>query len=207
LKKLPEVRIASARAAAALALGLLLAGPAAADMEKARTIAATVCVTCHGADGNSTVPNFPKLAGQQADYLVRQLNAFITGRRPSDVMVPIVTALDPGDFKALGNYFAAQKPTSETVLDKEAAERGRKLYFEGDEERGIPACSGCHMDDAGGNKRFPRLAGQHREYVIAELTNFKSAARSKGIGRVMREVAALLKDDEIKAVAEFLAGL
>ncbi|OHC62972.1 MAG: hypothetical protein A2045_15775 [Rhodocyclales bacterium GWA2_65_20] len=189
-------------------MGLLVAGPACGDdMEKARTIAATVCVKCHGADGNSTDPAYPKLAGHHPNYIVGQLNEFIAGRRKSDIMVPIVTALDPGDFKALGAYFGAQKPTSGTVLDKKAAEEGKRLYLDGNEEKGIPACAGCHQEDAGGTKRFPRLAGQHREYLIREMGNFKNEIRMTKTGRFMREVAKRMTDQEIKAVAEFLAGL
>lgn len=192
----------------AAALGFLVAGPACGDdMQKGKTIAATVCVTCHGADGNSTNPAFPKLAGHHPDYIVRQLKEFIAGRRKSDIMVPVVTAIDPGDFDALGAYFGAQKPTPGVVHDEKAAAAGKKLYFDGDEERGIPACSGCHKDDAAGNKRFPRLAGQHREYLITEMINFRTGIRNPETGRVMLEVAKRLTDDEIKAVAEFLAGL
>jgi len=189
-------------------LGLLAATPARADdMEKAKTIAASICVACHGVDGNSVIPNFPKLAGHHPDYIVRQLKEFIAGRRKSDIMVPIVTMVDPNDFKALGDYYGAQKPTPGTVTDAKAAERGKKLYMDGDEDRGVPACSGCHKDDASGNKRFPRLAGQHKEYLITEMNNFKTGVRNSETGRVMREVAKRMSDEEIGAVAEFLTGM
>lgn len=190
------------------ALGFLVAGPAFGDdMERAKTIATTVCQACHGADGNSVAPNFPKLAGNHAEYLTRQLSEFIAGRRPSDIMVPIVTTLDPVDFNALGEYFGAQKPSPGVPGDPAAMERGKKLYADGDEDRALPACSGCHKDDASGNKRFPRLAGQYREYLIAEMTKFKDGSRNTSGGRVMREVAKRMSDDEIAVVAEYLAGL
>jgi len=191
----------------ALLLGLLLSGAAwADDAEKAKTIVANTCATCHGMDGNSTAPNFPKLAGRHPEYLVRELKEFISGKRKSAIMAPVAAALDPDDLKALGAYFGAQKPTSGQVLDPQAAANGKKLYQDGNEEKGVPACAGCHETDGSGNKRFPRLAGQHREYLIEQMFNFKKDVRNDNASRLMREVAKLLSDDEIKAVAEFLTG-
>lgn len=184
----------------------LVAGPAFADdAEKARTIVATVCAACHGMDGNSTVPTFPKLAGRHPEYIVRELNEFISGRRKSDIMAPIIAVLDPDDFKPLGAYFGSQKPTPGTVLDPKAAAEGKKLYLDGNEQTGVPACGGCHGPDAQGGKRFPRLAGQHQEYLIQQLYNFRTNVRNTT--RIMREVSARMTDDEIKAVAEYLTGL
>ena len=192
----------------AFMLVLALAGTASADeAERAKTIVASVCSACHGMDGNSTIPNYPKLAGRHPDYLVREMKEFISGARKSDIMSPILATLDPDDFKALGAYFGAQKPTSGQVLDRKAAEIGRKLYLDGNEEKGVPACAGCHDADGSGNKRFPRLAGQHREYLIEQMQNFKNDVRNHAAARLMREVAKRLSDDEIKAVAEFLAAL
>lgn len=154
-------------------LGLLLSGSALAeDTEKAKGIVANICSACHGMDGNSTVPTYPKLAGRHPEYLVRELKVFISGKRKSEIMAPIAATLDPDDLNALGAYFGAQKPTSGQVLDQKAAEIGKKLYLDGDETRGVPACAGCHESDGSGNSRFPRLAGQHREYLIAQMYNF-----------------------------------
>jgi cytochrome c553 len=193
---------------AAAMLGIVFSASALADdAEKAKTIVAGVCSACHGMDGNSTLPNYPKLAGRHPEYLVREMKEFISGTRKSDIMSPILATLDPDDFKALGAYFGAQKPTSGQVLDPKAAAIGRKLYLDGDEDKGVPACAGCHDADGSGNKRFPRLAGQHREYLIEQMHNFKNDVRNYAAARLMREVAKRLSDDEIKAVAEFLAGL
>jgi cytochrome c553 len=193
---------------AVIMLGLALGATAwADDAEKAKAIVTKVCAGCHGMDGNSTAPNFPKLAGRHPEYLVRELKEFSSGKRKSEIMVPIATALDSDDFKALGAYFGSQKPTSGTVLDPAAAASGKKLYADGNEAKGIPACGGCHEMDGSGNKRFPRLAGQHREYLIEQMYNFKKDVRNDASSRLMREVAKLLSDDEIKAVAEFLTGL
>jgi len=204
-KRRPRLRRAQCWLAAAL--GFALVAPACADAEKAKAIVANICAACHGIDGNSTIPTFPKLAGRHPDYIVRELKEFVGGKRKSDIMAPICAALDPDDFKSLGAYFGAQKPTSGTVLDKKAAEIGEKLYQDGDEVRGVPACGGCHNPDGSGNKRFPRLAGQHREYLIEQMVNFQKDIRNYESARLMREVAKRLTDDEIKAVAEYLTGL
>jgi cytochrome c553 len=193
---------------AAALLGILLSGPAlSGDAEKAKNIVTEVCSACHGMDGNSTVPTFPKLAGRHPEYLVRELKQFVSGYRKSEIMVPIATALDPDDFKALGEYFGAQKPGSNPVLDQAAAAIGRKLYLDGDEQKGLPSCAGCHSSDGVGRSRFPRLAGQHKEYLIEQMYNFKNDVRNYGAARFMREVTKRMSDDEIKSVAEFLSGL
>ena len=194
----------------ATVIGLLLAGPAlAGDMEKAKTIVTNVCSACHGMDGNSIIPTFPKLAGRHPEYLVRELKVFISGKRKSELMAPVVANRDPDDLEALGEYFGAQKPASGKVLDQKAAEIGKKLYQDGDEERAVPACAGCHEVDGSGNKRFPRLAGQHKEYLITQMANFKfrKELRDYNSARLMREVALRLSDDEIVAVAEYVNGL
>ena len=192
----------------AFMLGLVISGAAwADDAQRAKTIVAEICAGCHGLDGNSSVPNFPKLAGRHPEYLVRELKQFTSGKRKSAIMAPIAAALDPDDFKALGIYFGAQKPTSGTVLDPEAAASGKKIFLDGNEEKGLPACAGCHESDGTGGKMFPRLAGQHREYLIEQMLNFKKDVRNDNSSRLMREVAKLMSDDEIKAVAEFLTGL
>ena len=189
-----------------LASTLLLSGPVSGDSaDKAKSIVAANCAACHGMDGNSVVPTFPKLAGRHPEYIARELNEFITGKRKSDIMAPITAALDPEDFKLLGAYFGSQKPSRGTVLDPKAAEEGRKFYFEGNEQSGVPACEGCHGTDAQGGKRFPRLAGQHRDYLIEQIYNFRTNARIAT--RIMREVSNRMTDAEIKAVAEYLTGL
>lgn len=188
-------------------LVLLVGGPALADdADKAKTIVTNLCSACHGLDGNSADPKFPKLAGRHPDYLVNELKQFIAGTRKSDIMVPIASTLDPKDLKALGDYFGAQKPTRGQVQDAKAAAVGGKLYQDGNEEKGIPSCAGCHNPDGSGNKRFPRLAGQHREYLIEQMHNFRTDVRDYSTARLMREVAKLMSEDEINAVADYLNG-
>lgn len=122
-------------------------------------------------------------------------------------MTPICGTFEPQDMKALGVYFASQNPTSEKVLDPAAAELGRKIYMEGNEDSAYPACAGCHVEDGSGNKRFPRLAGQHREYLIEQMMLFKKNVRTNDASRFMREVAKRMTDEEIRAVSEYLTGL
>lgn len=184
-----------------------LAAPAHAQKADVKTIITTVCAGCHGADGNSPAPTFPKLAGLNSEYVVRELKNFKSSDRRSDVMSPIVATLDSDDFKAFGDYFAAQKRVPGKVVDIAAANAGAKLYRDGDEQRGVPSCGGCHGSEAEGTKRFPRLAGQHREYLIEQLKSFRSGKRDYAAARSMREVAKRMTDDDIKATAEYLQGL
>jgi cytochrome c553 len=183
----------------------MAATPALAD--DVATLVTTVCNACHMPDGNSVVPMFPKLAGQQAEYLEKQLADYITGKRPNDVMAPVIAQIKPGDIKGLAAFYAGQKPAPGTVNDAALAEAGRKLYEDGNEESGVPACVGCHQPAGEGNPRYPRLAGQHQAYTSLEMQDFKTGVRANDKGKVMRAVADRMTEAEIYAVAEYLAGL
>lgn len=193
---------------AALAVGLaaaLAATPVVAGDVTA--IATTVCFACHGENGNSITPIFPKLAGQQRAYIAKQLKEFASGKRANDIMVPIIQELSDADLAGLGAWFSEQKPAPGKVEDAELATVGKRLFHEGNVSTGLPACAGCHQDDARGNERFPRLAGQHQAYAIAQMNNFKNGTRTNDRGRVMRAVAERMSADEMEAVAEYIAGL
>lgn len=207
VKKALRERPAGGFACVGAALLVLLGGPGHVLAADVKTIIATVCAACHGPDGNSPEPAFPKLAGLNAEYVVRELKNFKAGDRHSEVMAPIIASLDPDDFKAFGAYFSAQKRVPGKVRDPAAADAGAKLYRDGDEQRGIPSCGGCHGSEAEGGKRFPRLAGQHREYLIEQMKNFRSGKRDYAAARSMREVAKRMSDDDINATAEYLQGL
>lgn len=188
-------------------LGFLWAGAAIAqEPEKVLPIVAQVCSGCHGLDGNSVIPTIPKLAGRHPDYLTRQLADFISGKRKSEVMGAIAPTIDPGDLKAIAAYYGKQKPTSEKVSDPAAAAIGEKIFLDGDEERGVPACTGCHEQDGSGGKRFPRLAGQHRQYLVEQMLKFKNDVHNYPGARFMREVAKRMTENEIKAVAEYMSA-
>ncbi len=188
--------------AAALAL---LAGSAAA--EDAKTIAGTVCVACHGDNGNSVVPIFPKIAGLSEEYIVKQLRDFMSGRRKSDFMAPIVSQLKPEDIAPLAAYYSSQKRTSGVPDDKNAIGLGKLVFLDGNEDTGVPACIGCHQPQGAGRNVFPRIGGQHVLYVTQQLKNFAAGDRANDTSRYMRVTAKRMSDEEIQSVAEYLVGL
>jgi len=169
------------------------------------TLVSTVCSSCHMSDGNSAVPLFPKLAGQHREYLARELEDMLDGKRRNDTMAPILSQFRKADIPGLADYYASQSPAPGTVHDATLLEAGRRIYEEGNEESGVPSCSGCHEDDGSGSERFPRLAGQNQEYVVQELRRFRSGSRTNV--KYMNAVSKRLTDAEIVAVAEYLASL
>ena len=168
-------------------------------------VAATVCAACHGVDGNSTDPTYPKLAGMDQEYLLRQLKAFAGGKRRDDTMTGIVANLDPGDFAGLAGYYGQKKPQPGKVRDAGLAAKGKVTYDDGNTDSGVPACAGCHQPDGRGNARFPRLAGQHQAYVLKQLGEYKSGRRATD--PLMTTVGKRLTADEAAALAEYIAGL
>jgi len=186
-----------------LCLSAPLAGAAhAADPEE---IARTVCAACHGVDGNSADPKIPKLAGMDQEYLLRQLRAFASGKRRDEAMSGIIAGIDQKLFARLAAYYGKQQPLPGKVSDPQLAARGKVLYEDGNTESGVPACAGCHQPDGKGNARFPRVAGQHQAYSLKQLMDYKSGRRATD--PLMTTVAKRLKDDEIKALVEYMAGL
>lgn len=190
--------------AAACAAATMVQAPAAAEPPAA---VQTLCSACHGVDGNSTVANFPRLAGLQSQYLEKQLDDYIAGRRKSDVMGPVIASLNKADVPALAAWYAAQKPAAGTPGDAKLVPAGRVLYDDGNTATGVPSCSGCHQDNGVGNERYPRLAGQHAVYTREQMLQFKKGTRTNDKARVMRAVAERLSEQEIAAVSEYLAGL
>lgn len=188
-----------------LLLGWAWAGNAAA--QDAKTIAASVCAACHGEDGNSAIPMFPKIAGLQETYIVKQLKDFQSGRRKSDIMGPVVAALKPEDFLALGTYFSSKKLKPGEAADKKLVGVGKMLYFDGNEESGVPACVGCHQQQGAGHLIYPRIGGQHVQYLTQQLKNFASGERSNDANRFMRVLTKRMTEEEVDAVAAYLADL
>ena len=186
---------------------LVFSPPAWAQGPGAVTV--TACTACHGSGtgATQTAPNFPKLDGQHAAYLDKQLREYKSGKRKSAIMAPIITALKTQQIPEMAKHFAGQTPTRAAPPNTQLAAAGKVLYEEGNRARGVPGCVGCHLPDGAGHERYPRLAGQPDAYIVQQLADFKSGARSNDRAHVMRAVAARLTDDEIKAVAEYLAGL
>lgn len=188
---------------------LVLAAPlaaTAADLKRAEEIVAGKCFICHGAEGESSSPVFPRLAGQHADYVARQLTDYKTGRRKSSAMQPMVEDLSPADFVALGRFFETRPVHQHAVDDPELAQVGRYVYLRGNPYSGVPACSTCHGAAGQGTATLPRLAGQHAQYTERQLKAFGQRERTND-NAVMHTVAARLTELEAKAVAAYLSGL
>lgn len=192
-----------------LAAGILVAafsaGVAAADRAPEQIVAER-CRNCHGPEGRSSNPDFPKLAGQNADYLTRQLANFKTGVRTSELMQQEVARLTGGEMRALALYFSAKEIEPEPIADRARAEAGRKLYFSGDAENGVTACVSCHGPEGRGAMYLPRIAGQHARYLVAQLHAFRNQSRVAP-DMVMHSVIQNVSDAGIDAVAQFLSGM
>lgn len=169
-----------------------------------------VCAACHGVDGNGGQPlltEYPKLAGLQVDYLRKQLRDYQSGKRKNPVMAPMAANLTPEQVDEVAAYFAAQPGKPNSVANPGLLELGRKIYLDGNVDSGVPACAGCHMPDATGTSRYPRLAAQHAPYAYGELKKFLNGGRDNDRGLVMQSVALRMTDEEMKAVAEYIASL
>jgi cytochrome c553 len=204
-----------------MALALYLVLPVAAaeavakpDLAHAKQIVDTVCAACHGADGNSAASANPNLAGQGATYITRQLQQFKSGVRVNPVMAAMAASLTPDDMVALGIYFSQQKPKGGTAKDPALVKSGQSLYRGGMIATGLPACSSCHSPDGAGiPKNYPRLAGQFADYTYAQLKAFKLGDRGADKegrdpqGGIMGAVAQKMSDEQMKALADYTAGL
>lgn len=193
--------------AALVVLGAVGTVQAAGDAAAGQTKAAT-CAGCHGADGNSFVPTFPKLAGQHDSYTAKQLADFKSGARKDPIMTGMAAPLSEQDMADLGAYFANQTTVIGTANAEKAA-LGQKLYHGGDSARGVSACMACHGPNGAGNPgaKFPSLKGQQSMYVVKQLQDFRSGARANDPAKMMSSIAAKMSDAEIEAVAEYIAGL
>jgi cytochrome c553 len=200
--------------ACAAGMAVLCGGTAfAQDAAKAQNIAAQVCAACHAADGNSIAPANPKIAGQIPEYLHKQLVDFKPqgGKKPvreSPIMMGMVANLSEADMKALAAFYSSQKLKPAAAADKNLALAGQKLWRGGNTATGVPACAGCHGPaGAGMPAQYPRLGGQYAEYIAAQLKAFKEGGRANDPNGMMRGVTARMTEREIRAVAEYAAGL
>ena len=188
------------------------AAPAAIDVKKGAAIAAGVCAACHGADGNATGPTFPKLASQHAEYIAKELANFKViapakaAERPNPIMSPIAAAMSEADMKNVAAYYETQTLKPAQAKDKSSVALGQKIWRGGIADKGVPACAACHgPTGAGIPVQYPRLGGQWGEYLLTELQNFHSGARANNVPMVT--ISGRLSDDEMKAVADYAAGL
>jgi len=167
-----------------------------------------VCLACHGPNGNALVPNWPKLAGQHAQYIYKQLMDFKRGARANAQMSPQVIPLSEQDFRDIAAYYSTQRQTPGAV-DPAAVALGERIYRGGNPATGGAACTGCHGPAGAGvgAARFPRIAGQHAQYLDSTLKNFRAGARANDPNGMMRDVAGRMSDEEIAAVSRFIQGL
>lgn len=183
--------------------------PGKPDLAKGQTIATQACAACHGPDGNSPSPANPKIAGQVSEYLHKQLANFKgNAERKNPVMFGMVANLSEADMASVAAFFAGQKSTGGVARNKETLALGRDIYRGGNVSRALPACAGCHgANGAGLPSQYPRLAGQYAEYTEAQLKAFRSGERANDANKMMRIIAAKMSDAEIRAVADYVAGL
>ena len=190
------------------------AAPAKADAAKGGTLydagdaarGVPACVSCHGAAGNSTIATNPKLAGQIENYVYKQLVDFTTPNRNNPVMTPYSKALTDDEKKNIAAYVAAQKQKPGAAKNKDTIALGKTIYRGGVKERGVAACAGCHgANGAGIPAQYPRLAGQHYDYTYGQLTAFAKGARKNSVQ--MTALAKRMSDEEMQAVADYIAGL
>jgi cytochrome c553 len=176
------------------------------DLTKGSDKFTAVCAACHGADGNSGSPENPKLAGQHPEYLVKQLQEFKAGKRKNAVMQGFASQLSDEDMRNVAFWAAGQKQKPGFAKDKDLVALGEKIYKGGIADRQIAACAGCHSPTGAGiPSQFPRLAGQHADYVASSLRGYRDGARTNNL--IMAQNAAKMNDREIKAVADYIAGL
>ena len=181
---------------------------AAEEKPAAPKIATQVCASCHGADGNSAVPMYPKLAGQFKPYTAKQLTEFKSGARKSPVMSPIAATLSPEDITTLSTYFATQEPKLGKAKANGPGSPGAKIYQAGIPGLNVPACASCHGPaGAGIPAQFPRLAGQHAEYTMSQLKLFRSGERENDPSKMMRMISSRMSDQDMAAVADYIQGL
>ena len=182
---------------------LLAKGDAAAGQAKS-----ALCGSCHGVDGNSLMAMNPKLAGQSARYMVKQLQEFKSGARESAIMASMVLSLSDQDMEDIAAWYSSQQPTIQGA-NPESIELAERLYRAGNSEIAVAACSACHSPTGKGNAPagFPLLSGQHAEYTLQQLKNFRSGARQNDGSAMMRTVVERLTDKELEALASYVSGL
>ncbi len=176
------------------------------DLAKGEAIVAGVCAACHSADGNSMIPANPKLAQQHPEYILKQLQEFKSGKRANPVMMGFASQLSPEDMRNVAYFVASKTASPGFAKEKETVALGEKIYRGGIADRQIAACAGCHGPNGSGMPaQYPRLSGQHADYTVSQLTQFRDSIRKNSVQ--MTQVAAKMNDREIKAVADYIAGL
>jgi len=205
-----KIALPSGLVVAALFAGAALAadtkGPAKPDLAKGQALSSQVCGACHTADGSRGAPANPIIAGQHAEYLVKQLTEFKSGLRSNPVMKGFAATLSDDDMKNVAAFYASKQAKPGFARQKDLVRLGEKIYRGGIADRAVPACAGCHSPTGAGiPSQYPRIGGQHADYTEAQLIAFRGGARVNSAQ--MNAIAAKMNDREIKAVADYMAGL
>jgi cytochrome c553 len=189
-------------------VGLASVAQAAGNAAAGEKIVTGVCAACHGIDGNSVITTNPKLAQQHPEYIAKQLANFKSGERKNAVMSGMAASLSPEDMANVAAYFGSQKAKVGSAKTNAAGSLGEKIYRAGIASVGVPACASCHgANGAGIPVQFPRLSGQHADYVVTQLKAFYSGERANDNAKVMRMIAAKMSDADMAAVADYIQGL
>lgn len=176
------------------------------DLAAGEAKASTVCAACHTADGSRGLPAYPILQGQHPEYLVKQLTEFKEGKRKNSIMNGMAAALTPEDMRNVAAFYASKKAKDGVSKNKDLVALGEKIYRGGIAKKGVPACAGCHSPNGAGiPAQYPRLSGQHSDYVKTQLTAFRQGERTNSVQ--MTAIAANLSDQEIEALSDYVAGL
>jgi len=212
MKSIAQLLLVAALSAGAISVSANTPAPdapakvAKPDLVKGEATYAAICAACHGADGNSGMPAYPKLAQQHPEYLVKQLQEFKSDKRANAIMKGFASALTEDDMRNISFWVTSKTAKPGFAKDKELVTLGERIYRGGIADRQVPACAGCHSPNGAGiPSQYPRLSGQHAEYSVAQLTAFRDGVRKNSLQ--MNQVAAKLNDREIKAVADYIAGL
>jgi len=207
MKLIASLLISAALVAPVLSHANAPAAPAAkADLAKGEATYTAACSSCHGADGNSGSPAYPKLAQQHPDYLVKQLQEFKSGKRANAIMSGMSAGLSDEDMKNVSAWLGSKSAKPNFAKEKELVVLGERIYRGGIADRQIAACAGCHTPTGAGiPSQYPRLSGQHADYTVTQLTGFRDGVRKNSAQ--MMGVASKLNDREIKAVSDYIAGL
>jgi cytochrome c553 len=211
INRLRQWATLAALASCALAAAHAQQKTPAADPAKGQQIANQVCAACHAADGNSTIPANPKLAGQHAEYLVKQLDDYAKpatdkSARVNAVMTGFATQLSPADRRNVAAWYSTQVPKAGAAKNKATLELGQRIYRAGIPEKQVPACSGCHSPNGAGiPAQYPRLSGQYADYIEGQLKALRDGTRRNNLA--MTEIATRLSEKEMQAVSDYIAGL
>ncbi len=177
-----------------------------ADPAKGKVLVEQVCAACHGADGNSVAAANPSLAGQHADYIVKQLTEFKSGKRNNAIMLGMASSLSDQDMKNVAAWFGTQKPKAREAQDPKTMEAGRAIYRTGIASAKVPACMACHGPAGNGMpSQYPRVGSQFGSYIEAQMLAFKKGERANN--PIMTDIAKRMSDNDIKTVSNYISGL